>query len=139
VAVRHRAISARETLLRHPWAIGLMESRSRPGPATLRDHDAVLGVLRGAGLSIALAAHAFSLIDNYVYGFVLQETNLPFQTPGELEGVADTILGTAAAQQYPHFVELVIEHALRPGYDYGDEFLFGLDLILEGLERFRAG
>ena len=88
-AMRQRAISARQALRRHPWATGLMESRSTPGPATLRHHDAVLGILRNAGFSIELAAHAFSVLDSYVYGFALQESSLPFQTPGTCRGGGD--------------------------------------------------
>ncbi len=75
--MRERAISARDALMRHRWAIGLMESRTSPGPATLRHHDAVIGSLRGAGFSIVLTAHAFSALDSYIYGFALQETTMP--------------------------------------------------------------
>ena len=136
-AMRQRAISAREALLRHPWATGLMESRSTPGPATLRHHDAVLGSLRRGGFSIEGAAHAFSALDSYIYGFALQEASLPFETSEELAAVADTILGHLPADEYPHLTEMTVEHVLQPGYDYGDEFEFGLDLILDGLERAR--
>jgi AcrR family transcriptional regulator len=134
-AMRQRAISAREALLRHPWATGLMESRSTPGPATLRHHDAVLGILRNAGFSVELAAHAFSVLDSYIYGFALQEANLPFQTSNELAAVADTILGNLPADEYPYLTELTVEHVLQPGYDYWNEYLFGLELILDGLDR----
>jgi AcrR family transcriptional regulator len=136
-AMRQRAISAREALLRHPWATGLMESRSTPGPATLRHHDAVLGILRSGGFSVALAAHAFSVLDSYIYGFALQEANLPFQTSEELAAMADTILEHLPADEYPHLTEMTVEHVLQPGYDYGNEYLFGLDLILDGLDRAR--
>jgi Tetracyclin repressor-like, C-terminal domain len=124
---------------RHPWATGMMESRSRPGPATLRHHDAVLGVLRGAGFSLEMAAHAFSVLDSYIYGFALQESSLPFQTPEELAAVAETIMTSLPAGEYPHFTEIAVEHALQPGYSYANEYLFGLDLILDGLERAVAG
>lgn len=134
-ALRHRTVSARAALRRHPWAIGLMDSRARPGPATLGHHDAVIGCLRGAGFSVVLAAHAFSAVDAYLYGFALQENSLPFTDPDELAGVADAILDASAAATYPHFTELAVEHALQPGYDYGEEFDYGLDLILDGLER----
>jgi AcrR family transcriptional regulator len=135
-AMRQRAISAREALLRHPWAVGLMDSRSTPGPATLRHHDSVLGTLRNADFSIALAAHAFSVLDSYICGFALQEISLPFHTTEELEAVAETILRQLPADEYPHFTEIAIEHALQPGYDYGStEYEFGLDLILDGLDR----
>src|SRR4029079_19829088 len=80
-ARRQGATSPRRVLSRHGWAIGLMESRSSPGRATLRHHDAVIGCLRDAGFSIELAAHAFSVLDSYIYGFALQERGLPFPTP----------------------------------------------------------
>jgi AcrR family transcriptional regulator len=134
-AMRGRAISAREALRRHPWATALMESRSTPGPANVRHHDAVLGILRSAGFSVELAAHAYSLLDAYIYGFALQETSLPFRTPEETAEVAQTIMAEFPADQYPHLAEIAVEHVLRPGYDYGDEYAFGLDLILDGLDR----
>jgi AcrR family transcriptional regulator len=137
-AMRDRAASARDALRRHPWAIGRMESRLTPGPATLRHHDAVIGCLRSAGFTIELAAHAYSAIDSYLYGFAMQELNLPFTTPEETAAMAATFLDHFPAEEYPHLAELTTEHVLQPGYDYGDEFDFGLDLILDGLERARA-
>ena len=138
-AMRQRAISARRVLSRHGWAIGLMESRSSPGRATLRHHDAVIGCLRDAGFSIELAAHAFSVLDSYIYGFALQERSLPFPTPEQTADLAQDILASFPADRYPHLAELTARHVLQPGYDYGDEFEFGLDLILDGLERIRKG
>ena len=137
-AMRQRGISARRVLSRHGWAIGFMESRSSPGPATLRHHDAVIGCLRDAGFSIELAAHAFSVLDSYIYGFALQERSLPFPTPEETAELAQDILAGIPADTYPHLAELTTQHVLRPGYDYGDEFEFGLDLILDGLESTSA-
>jgi AcrR family transcriptional regulator len=137
-AMRQRAISAREVLGRHPWAIGLMESRSQPGPATLRHHDAVIGCLREAGFSIEMAAHAYSVLDSYLYGFALQQASLPFKTSEETAALADSILQQFPADAYPHLAELTIQHVLQPGYDYADEFAFGLDLILDSLERLRS-
>ncbi len=136
-AMRQRAISAREVLSGHPWAIGLMESRTNPGPATLRHHDAVIGSLRQAGFSIEMAAHAYSLLDSYIYGFALQQKTLPFDTSEELAEVAQNILQQFPADEYPYLAEIMFEHVMKPGYDYGDEFEFGLDLILDGLERVR--
>jgi AcrR family transcriptional regulator len=138
-AMRRRAISAREVLRRHPWATGLMESRSTPGPATLRHHDAVLGILRTAGFPLELAAHAYSLLDSYIYGFALQETSLPFNTPEETAEVAQAMMAEFPADAYPHLTEIAVEHVLQPGYSYASEYLFGLDLILDGLERLAAG
>ncbi|MCC3649940.1 MULTISPECIES: TetR/AcrR family transcriptional regulator [Streptomyces] len=132
-AMRRRAVSARAALRRHPWAVALMDSRTRPGPATLRHHDTVLGTLRAGGFSVPMAAHAFSLIDSYLYGFVIQELSLPFSGPAELDEVAGAILREMPADAYPHLTELATEHALKPGYDYADEFTFGLALILDAL------
>jgi AcrR family transcriptional regulator len=137
-ATRNRAISARDALRRHPWAISLMQSRATPGPATLRHHDAVIGCLRNAGFTIELAAHAISAIDGYLYGFAMQELNLPFSTPEETAAMAVTFLDQFPAEVYPHLAELTTKHVLQPSYDYGNEFEFGLDLILDGLERART-
>lgn len=137
-AMRCRAQSARSALLRHSWAIGLMQSRTTPGAATLRHHDAVLGCLRAAGFSVAMAAHAFSALDAYIYGFVLQEVNLPFSGTAETHDVAGEMLEAFPADEYPHLVELTVGHVLQAGYDYADEFAFGLDLILDGLEHAMA-
>ena len=137
-AMRQRAVSARQALRRHPWATALMESRSTPGPANLRHHDAVLGILRNAGFSVELAAHAYSLLDAYIYGFALQETSLRFSTPEETSEVAQTIMAEFPAEELPHLTEIAVEHVLQPGYDYGNEYAFGLDLILDGLDRTRG-
>jgi len=134
-AMRQRAISARKVLGRHPWAIGLMESRRTPGPASLRHHDAVLGCLRAAGFSVEMTAHAYSLLDSYIYGFALQEASLPFGTAEETAQVAQEIAGLMPAGEYPHLAEMATGHVLQPGYQYGDEFEIGLDLILDALER----
>ncbi|MDQ3694782.1 MAG: TetR/AcrR family transcriptional regulator [Chloroflexota bacterium] len=137
-AMRQRAIAARDVLVRHPWAIGLLDSRRHPGPATLRHHDGVIGSLRQAGFSVALAAHAFSVLDSYIYGFALQQTTLPFETPDEVAEVAASMFQQFPVDAYPHLAELTIQHVLQPGYDFADEFAFGLDLILDGLERARG-
>jgi AcrR family transcriptional regulator len=134
-AMRQRAISAREALRRHRWAIGLLESRTSPGPATLRHHDAVLGCLRAAGFSMEMTAHAYSLLDSYIYGFALQEASLPFGTGQATAQVPQQILGHIRAGEYPHLAELAAEHVLQPGYHYGDEFEIGLDLILDAVEQ----
>jgi AcrR family transcriptional regulator len=133
-AMRTRATSARRVLGRHPWAIALMESRTAPGPATLRHHDAVIGALRGAGFSIAMAAHIFALLDSYIYGFALQETALPFDGPDAVAEVTESILEQVPPDRYPHLEEMATEHVLRPGYDFGEEFEWGLDLILGAVE-----
>ncbi|HYV45845.1 MAG TPA: TetR/AcrR family transcriptional regulator [Myxococcaceae bacterium] len=134
-AMRRRAHSARAVLLRHPWAIRLMESRAAPGPANLEHHDAVLGCLRRAGFSLALTGHAYSALDSYTYGFVHTELNLPFQTSEETQQVAEGLMSRFPVDQYPHLIEFATRHVLQPGYSYGNEFEFGLELILDGLER----
>jgi AcrR family transcriptional regulator len=134
-AMRSRARSARQVLSRHRWANGLMESRSRPGPANLHHHDTVIGCLRRAGFPVALVAHAYSALDSYIYGFAMQERALPFESPEETAELAQAILARFPAHEYPHLAELTFEHVLQPGYDYAKEFDFGLGLLLDGLER----
>ena len=136
-AMRQRAISTREVLLRHSWATSLMQSRTKPGPATLRHHDSVLGSLRKAGFAVDMAAHAFSVMDGYIYGFALQQMNLPSHTSEEAAELAENILRELPADKYPHLAEMITEHAMKPGYDYADKFEFGLDLILDSLRRLR--
>ncbi len=134
-AMRRRAISLRDALLRHRWAIGLMESRANPGAASLRHHDAVIGSLRAGGFDMPMAAHAYSLLDSYIYGFALTKMNLPFDSGAEVAEVAETMLEPFPMDAYPNLVAFISEHAMQPGYDYGDEFEYGLDVILDGIER----
>ena len=137
-SMRKRAIAVRDALTRHPWAVGLMEARRTPGPANLRHHDAVLGRLRAAGFDVAMAGHAYSLLDSYIYGFALTKINLPFE-PATAGEVAETMLEPFPVNEYPNLVEFLSEHVLQPGYDYGGEFEYGLELILDGLELARSG
>jgi AcrR family transcriptional regulator len=134
-AMRDRAISTRAALARHPWATPLMQSRTAPGPATLHHHDTVIGTLRRAGFSVELTAHAFSALDGYIYGFAMQQKSLPFATLEEAQEVGRQMFARMPAGAYPHLTELTVQHILQPGYDYGDEFEYGLDLILDGLDR----
>ena len=136
-ALRRVATSAHEALSRHRWAITLMETRTRPGPANLRHHDSVIRTFREAGFSVKQAIHAFSLLDSYISGFALQELTLPFDTPAELAEAAQSILAQFPADEYPHLAETITEHVTKSGYDYADEFRVGLDLILDGIERLR--
>ena len=137
-AMRERAISARRVLSRHPWAIGLTESRMKPGPTNLRHHDSVIGCLREAGFSIEMAIHAYSVLDSYLYGFALQEESLPFDTSNDVENVGDVaenILSQFPADEYPYLTETTVELITKSGWEYADEFEFGLDLILDSLEQ----
>jgi len=135
--IRARARSARQALARHHWALGLMESRTAPGPATLRHHNAVLECFRTNGFSVAGAAHAYSLLDSYIYGYAVQELNLPFTTSDEAGPIAESIMTEVAAGAYPYLIEMATEHVLKPGYDYSEEFGIGLEIVLDGLERLR--
>jgi AcrR family transcriptional regulator len=137
-AIRARACSARDVLSKHRWALGLMDSRRSPGPATLRHHDAVLGVLSTAGFPLPMAAHAVSIVDSYIGGFVLQEANLPVKTPEALEDVANEILEHLSTDELPYLTAMIVDHALQPGYDYSSEFGYGLDLILDALDARRS-
>ena len=133
-----RATSAREVLRRHRWAIGLLESRTDPGPANLRHHDTVIATLQTAGFSPELTAHAYALIDSYVYGFALQEASLPFDTAEEFAGMGeDVYMPQLPPDQYPYLNETAAT-LLAAGYDPADEFTFGLDLILGALEAMTA-
>jgi AcrR family transcriptional regulator len=137
-AMRRRAVSVREALKRHSWAIGLMESRT-PGPANLRHHNAVMGCLREAGFSFAAAVHADSVQDAYIYGFALQEKTLGFETPADAgEAAQRRAEAIGALDDYPYLAEIVAKLP-ESGYDPAVEFAWGLDLILDGLDRFRPG
>ncbi|MBB5489408.1 TetR/AcrR family transcriptional regulator [Nocardiopsis metallicus] len=132
-AMEDRCASARAVLARHPWALGLMESRTSPGPALLHHHDAVLGCLRANGFPVRLAAHAYSALDSYVYGFVLTELHLPF-APGE--GAEEFTAELAPPpDRYPHLAEFITEMVVGREYAYGDEFSYGLALVLDQLEQ----
>ncbi len=128
--LRRRSVEAREALLRHRWAVGLMDSRRSPGPEAIAHHDAVLGCVRGAGFSLAATGHAFALVDAHLYGFMLQELALPFTEQDELAEIEAEIIDGAIAAAYPHFTEFARDHALRPGWSFGAEFEVGLDLVL---------
>lgn len=137
--LRKRAESTRAALRRHPWAIGEMEGRGQHGTANLRIHDAVLGVLLAAGFSDELVVHAYSVQDAYIYGFALQQADLSSQTAEDFASVAarQMVDYEAVLGDYPHLVRVVGGHVANVGYDYDSEFRFGLDLILDGLERLR--
>lgn len=131
--MHRRCRSVRTVLRRHPWAIPLVQSRTKPGPATLRHLDAVIGCLRGAGFSLELTAHAYALIDSYVYGFALSEASLPINGPQSVGEVAESMMLESLATEYPNLLEFTTGHVLAPGYDFGLEFDYGLDLILDAL------
>jgi len=132
-ALASRAASVRVVLGRHPWVIGLMESRRTPGPATLHHHETVIALLRHSGFTHDAIAHAIAFLDAYVYGFALQEVSLPFDGPDDVSELAEEILAQMPAGEYPNFVEFAREHVLQPGYDFGNEFDIGLAMVLDGI------
>jgi AcrR family transcriptional regulator len=138
-AMRKRAISTREALGRHRWAIGQMEGRTTHGPANLALHNAVLGCLRAAGFSMEMTVHAYSVQDAYIYGFALQERDMSSESADEFATEAQRQMHEyqAVLAEYPHLVEVVGGYVAKSGYDYATEFVFGLDLILDGLDRLR--
>ena len=137
-AMRRRARSARDVLSRHPWAIGLLESRtSNSSPRRLGYYDAVLGVLRGAGFSNQLAMRAFSILDAYIAGFIVQQRGLAFRDDADLQRVGADLL-RQMANAYPNLTA-VTTAVMATGYDYDREFEFGLELIIDALERAQAG
>lgn len=130
-----RAASQRDVLGAHPWAVALIESRSSPGEATLAYHDAVLGCLLADGFSMPLAAHAFSVLDAYVFGFVVTESRLPFEPVVGAEAFAEGL--ALPADRYPHLAAFLETFVFGGAYDYADEFEVGLEIILDELERRR--
>lgn len=137
-AMRRAALSTREVLARHPWAIGLMESRTTPGPANLRHREAVTACLRRAGFSVLTATHANWLLNSYVYGHAMQEASLPFETADELADMTeDVYLPQLPPDEFPYLNESATE-LIAVGYDPSQEFDFGLDLVLAALEPLRA-
>ena len=129
-AMRHRAISAHEVLLAHPWAAMLVMSRYNIGPGMTRYLDATLGRLREGGFSIEGALDAWNTLDSHLYGFTLQELNLPFDV-SETQQVSASVLPQIPADEFPHVAE-VITHVMQSGR--AENFQFGLDLVLDGLE-----
>ena len=137
-AMRREAESTRQVLARHPWAIGLMESRTSPGPANLRHREAVTACLRMAGFSVLKATHANWLLNSYVYGHALQESSLPFETADELADMTeDVYLPQLPPDEFPYLNESAVA-LVAAGYDPTEEFAFGLDLVLAALEPLRA-
>ena len=136
-AMRRQAGSARQVLARHPWAIGLMESRTTPGPANLRHREAVTACLRRAGFSVQAATHANWLLNSHVYGYALQEATLPFNTADELaDMVEDVYLPQLPPDEFPYLHESAAA-LIAAGYNPAEEFTFGLDLVLAALEPLR--
>ncbi len=136
-AMRRRAVSAHEVFGLHPWAPMLMDSRESSGPSRLRYFDWVLGTLVEAGFSLEAAARAFSLLDSYVYGFGIQQFNMGAADDASTEEMAEAILAYIPAEEYP-YLHRMASQAMAEGYDAAADFDFGLEIILDGLERVLA-
>ena len=118
-------------------AVGVPEgARARRTCATT---TLCIGRLRAAGFEVERAGHAYSLLDSYIYGFALTKINFPFDTSDPVADVAGAMLPPFPVNEYPNLAEFLAEHVMKPGYDYGAEFEYGLDVILDGIERLRAG
>ena len=135
--LRTRATSTRTALNRHRWAIGEMEGRTDIGPENMRVHEGVLACLGGAGVTVETPSHAYAVQDAYIYGFVLQEADMSSETPEDFAKEAKRQMKEYESihSDFPNLVEVVGGHVAEHGYDYDTEFLFGLDVILDGLER----
>lgn len=137
-AMRRRSISARAVLARHPWAVGVLESRVSPGPETLRHREAVMACLRRAGFTPVMATHANWLLDSYVYGFALQEASLPFTSADDLADMTEAVyLPQLPQDRFPYLHESAAA-LMEAGFDPAEQFVFGLELILEALEPLRS-
>jgi AcrR family transcriptional regulator len=136
-ALRASAVSAYRVLLQHRWAAALILSGSGVSQARLRYMDAILGTLRGAGFSAEMTDHAYHALDSHIMGFTLWVVGMNLGTDEELAALAGDFLGQIRDADMPHLVEHVEQHMKPPDPDEKPEFEFGLDLILDGLERLR--
>jgi AcrR family transcriptional regulator len=137
-AMRHSAISAHDILLRHRWACALINSATGDvGPARRRYMDAVLGCLRDGGFSVELTHHGYHALDSHIIGFTLWQLGFPFASDDEMQDLAGDFLRQLPAEDFPHLAEHVLHHLRESSDEDQSEFDFGLDLILDGLERAR--
>jgi AcrR family transcriptional regulator len=134
-ALRESSISAHEALMRHPWAASLWWRRAEgPGHMQLAEH--MLKTLREAGFSEDLTYHAYHVLTGHILGFTLQAVSFPIETKEELQELAAKFLQDFPVDEYPFLAEHIRQHA-DPGDSDEGAFAFGLDLILDGLERLR--
>lgn len=135
-SLRRSAISAHRTLVRHPWACNLTMT-TEVSTARLRYMEEILATLREAGFSADLTHHAYHALDSHVTGFTLWLVNLPFESDEELAALASSFVEQLSREEYPYLAEHIDQHLLPPDPESEGEFAFGLDLILDGLERLR--
>ena len=129
-----RCQRARRTLLEHRWAVTLLDSRKRPGLATLVHQNAMIGTLRNGGFDWAQVSAAIALLDSFVYGFVVQEIALPVNQPEDFAPLAEDLLAQLPSGEYTYLVQFAQQRVLGEGYDFADEFDIGLDLVLSAIE-----
>jgi AcrR family transcriptional regulator len=131
--LRRRADSVRQVLVRHPWSVALIETRAGPDrPVTFAHAEAVLATLIAAGCSPRLASRAFVVLDSYVYGFAVQQITMPTTEPGD--AAADLV---AVMRQHPSLLAVMDAVTADAEYDFIAEFDAGLDLVLDGIDRWR--
>jgi AcrR family transcriptional regulator len=133
--IRETAISAHETLLRHPWASGLW-MRQKPGPARLRYGDSLLGCLRNAGFSKNLTYHGYHIIESYIMGYTFQVLSVRAVDTEQFEDIAASFVRGDFSAEYPHFTEHAVQH-IKADHDDVSAYELGLDLLLDGLEKLR--
>jgi AcrR family transcriptional regulator len=134
-AIRRTAISSHEVFLRHRWACSLMMRRARVSPERMQWMEALLRTLREAGFSADMTHHAYHALDSHITGFTLWQVSMPFETKEELVDLAEGFLKEIPADEYPYVIEHAEQHIAPSSPDGKTEFEFGLDLILDGLER----
>lgn len=135
--ITQRANELRGLLKYNAWAVSLLDSRTQSGQATLAHHDAVLGVFFTSGFRPKLAAQAYAIIDSYIYGFVIQELQIPATESTGMEKAKENMISANAQTPLPNLTRLMDEYINQPEYDFSDSFDFGLQLILDGLEKQR--
>lgn len=136
-AIRHTAISSHEVFLRHRWACNLMMHRPKASTVRMQWMEAVLRTLREAGFSADMTHHAYHALDSHITGFTLWQVNMPFETKAELVDMAQDFMRQIPVDEYPYVIEHAEQHLAPSSPDGATEFEFGLDLILDGLERLR--
>lgn len=131
-----RVQSARSAFTRHPWAIAVLETRTRPGPANLAAHEAVLDLLRTAGFSVSAAGHAYAILDAFMYGFALQDAML---RSVELDTSASALRDQMDLSRHPRLAELAARFVDEEEYPLDASFRLGLTIALDGIARLRVG
>tara|TARA_B110001454_G_C12723340_1_gene436793 strand:- start:9914 stop:10576 length:663 start_codon:yes stop_codon:yes gene_type:complete len=134
-SARDRCVSLRKVLNANPWAVSLLDSRRNPGLETLKHHDQMLGLFRQNGFSLKLTAHAYAILDSYVFGFAVQENSLPVSNSDDIAEMSESIFSDMPPDFIPHMMEMTMNYYMKPGYSFAAEFDFGLDLVLDGIEK----